>query len=197
MEALKLFSVLYDKTLLWSSHKHASYYLAAVAFAESSFFPIPPDVMLLSMGLARPNSAWRNAAITTVFSVIGGMFGYLIGLWGMGLIEPLIQGTDYQESYHHISHWFNEHGVWIILLAGFTPLPYKLFTITAGALVMPFLPFVLCSIIGRGLRFYLVSTLMYFFGDKIQGHLRQYIDAIGWSLLVIFVMVYLFIRWNA
>lgn len=196
MGILKLFSYLYDKTISWSKHPHAPYYLAGVSFAESSFFPIPPDVMLMSMGLAKPASAWRYAFIATLFSVVGGIFGYLIGVFGIELIEPFINGSSYAQSYQHVAEWFKIYGVWIIILAGFTPLPYKLFTIAAGAMMMPFLPFVVGSIIGRGLRFFLVSTVMYFAGERIQTRLRHYVDVIGWSTVIIFVIVYFFIRWK-
>ena len=193
---LKFFSYLYDKTLIWSAHKRAPYYLAGVSFAESSFFPIPPDVMLLSMGLATPQKAWRFAFIATVFSVLGGIFGYVIGAFGIDLIEPFIQSSSYEEDYLKISQWFKTNGVWIIILAGFTPLPYKLFTITAGAMMVPFIPFVLGSTIGRAMRFFLVSAILYYAGDKIQNRLRQYVDTLGWSTIIIFVIVYIIMRSN-
>ncbi|WP_131775847.1 YqaA family protein [Legionella impletisoli] len=194
---MRFFSYWYDKTIGWSAHRHAPYYLAAVSFAESSFFPIPPDVMLLSMGLAKPSSSWRYALIATIFSVLGGIFGYLIGYLGIELIEPLIHGSSYAANYEKISSWFSYYGVWIVILAGFTPLPYKLFTITAGVMQMPFLPFILGSILGRGLRFFLVSGIMYFAGKRIQNKLRHYVDAIGWSTVIIFVIVYFFYRWKS
>lgn len=194
---MRLFSFLYSQMMIWSAHRFAPFYLAFVAFAESSFFPIPPDVMLLSMGLAKPVNAWRYAFITTCFSVIGGILGYCIGYFGIELLEPFINASSYVDSYHTIAKWFETHGVWIILLAGFTPLPYKLFTITAGAMLMPFIPFVLSSLIGRGLRFYLVSTIMYFAGDRIHNRLRHYVDAIGWSSIVIFVIVYCIMHWKS
>lgn len=193
---MKFFSYLYDRTLIWSSHKRAPYYLAGVSFAESSFFPIPPDVMLLSMGLATPQKAWFYAFIATIFSVLGGVFGYVIGAFGIDLIEPFIHSSSYADDYLKISHWFKTNGVWIIILAGFTPLPYKLFTITAGAMMMPFIPFVLGSTIGRAMRFFLVSAILFYAGDKIQNRLRQYVDTIGWSTIIIFVIVYIFMRSN-
>src|SRR3990167_8629612 len=123
---MKIFSYLYHQMLLWSGHQHAKYYLSAVAFAESSFFPIPPDIMLISMGLAKPKNAWHYALITTIFSVLGGCFGYLIGFLGMALIEPYLLASSYAASYFQIQTWFNQWGVWIIFIAGFSPIPYKL-----------------------------------------------------------------------
>lgn len=194
MGLLKLFSFLYDKTLNWSRHRHAPYYLAGVSFAESSFFPIPPDVMLVSMGLANPQNSWRNAWIATLCSVLGGAFGYLLGFLGIELLEPYITASSYAESYVQVTEWFKLWGVWIVVIAGFTPLPYKLFTITAGAMSMAFLPFMMASFIGRSLRFFLVSSLMIFTGEKLHQHLRRYVDIIGWSMLIIFVIVYIIMR---
>jgi len=192
---MKIFSYLYDKTISWAGHRHAQYYLAGVSFAESSFFPIPPDVMLISMGLAIPKRSWHYAFIATLFSVIGGVLGYIIGYFGMALIYPYLASSSYAAGYHQVANWFDQSGVWVVILAGFTPLPYKLFTITAGAMHMALLPFIVGSIIGRGMRFFLVSTLLYFAGDRIQAHMRRYVDVIGWSMIIIFVIVYCLIKW--
>lgn len=190
-----LFSYLYAKTMRWSGRPNAAYFLAGVSFAESSFFPIPPDVMLIGMGLARPMHAWRNALIATIFSVCGGLFGYLIGYYSMALIEPYLLASSYGNTYTHVVYLFQQYGVWIVIVAGFTPLPYKIFTITAGALHMPFAPFVIGSMIGRGARFFLVSALLFFLGERIETHLRRYIDTIGWSLLSIALIVCVYLKW--
>ncbi|KTD19518.1 DedA family protein [Legionella israelensis] len=192
---MKFFSTLYQKTIAWSQHRHAPYYLAAVSFAESSFFPIPPDVMLLSMGLAKPEKAWQYALITTLFSVIGGILGYCIGWFSIKFIYTYLVYFHYEDSYQQVVSWFQYYGVWMIFLAGFSPIPYKLFTIAAGALQMAFFPFLLASIIGRGLRFYLVSTIMYLYGAKLHNGLGKYIDVIGWSSVIVFVIVFLIMKW--
>ena len=190
---MKLFSFLYQRMLKWSAHRHAKYYLAAVAFAESSFFPIPPDVMLISMGLAKPEHAFRYAFITTIFSVLGGCFGYLLGYFGMAIIEPYILSSTYALSYAHVREWFTDWGIWIIFIAGFSPIPYKVFTVTAGIMHMLFWPFAIASLIGRGARFFLVSGLLLLFGEKLDLHLRRWIDWIGWSVvLIIVVCLFLF-----
>lgn len=194
MGVMRVFSYLYDKTITWSAHPHARYYLAGVSFAESSFFPIPPDVMLISMGLASPRRSWHYALIATIFSVVGGLFGYIIGVYGMMLLKPYILASSYAGYYTQVSSWFDIYGVWIIVLAGFTPLPYKVFTITAGAMHMPLFPFIIASIIGRGLRFFLVSTILYFTGDRIEGQLRLYIDKIGWCFIILIVAAYCLMR---
>ncbi|KTD65460.1 YqaA family protein [Legionella spiritensis] len=192
---MKLFSWLYDKTLSWSGHAHAPYYLAGVSFAESSFFPVPPDVMLISMGLAAPEKSWRYAFITTLFSTLGGVFGYLIGYYGIEFVQTWLISSSFHDSYFHVMQWFKTYGIWIIFLAGFSPVPYKLFTIAAGALHMAFLPFLIASFIGRGLRFFLVSSILFYMGERLKTELRRYIDRIGWSLLAIVVAVFFLVKW--
>ena len=192
---MKFFSFLYNKMIIWSGHRHAPYYLAGVSFVESSFFPIPPDIMLISMGLAKPTRSWHYAFIATLFSVIGGVFGYLIGLYGMDLIRPYILASSYASNFVQIQHWFELYGVWIVIMAGFTPLPYKLFTVSAGALQMAFLPFVIASIIGRSMRFFLVCGILYFAGAKIETGLRRFIDIIGWALIAIIVIGFCLMKW--
>lgn len=192
---MKIFSYLYDKTVAWSANERAPLFLAGVSFAESSFFPIPPDVMLISMGLAKPQSAWRYALLATFFSVIGGILGYSIGLLAIDVLKPYIMASSYAASYEKVVQLFLAGGVWFVIVAGFTPFPYKIFTISAGAMQLPFVPFVIGSIIGRGLRFFLVSGLLYFFGDKLNNHLRKYIETIGWVFLIIFAIVYFYFKW--
>lgn len=192
---MKIFAYLYDKMLTWSKHRHAKYYLAGVSFIEASIFPIPPDVMLVSMGLAVPRKAWNYAAIATLFSVIGGIFGYMIGLYAMELIQPYITNHNLQQAYAQVSQWFMQYGVWMVIIAGVTPIPYKIFTVTAGATQMAFLPFVLGSIVGRGLRFFLVSGLFYFVGAKLEQRLRHYIDWIGLGILLIIILLVCWMKW--
>lgn len=181
---MRIFSRLYTHTLKWSSHKHAPYYLAAVSFAESSFFPIPPDVMLVSMGLAKPKSSLQYAFIATIFSVLGGCFGYLLGYYFIEIIEPMLMQSSYHDMYQNAQYWFDKWGIWIIFVASFTPIPYKIFTISAGATHMLLMPFILASIVGRGLRYFMVSGFLYFFGARFEKHFRRWIDWIGWAVLV-------------
>ncbi len=193
---MKLFTRIYNQMMNWSAHPHARYYLAGVSFAESSFFPIPPDVMLISMGLAAPKRAWHYAWIVTLFSVIGGIFGYLIGYFCMDMIEPYILNSSYAVSYEHIRQWFDQSGLLMVILAGFSPFPYKLFTLTAGALHMSFIfPFVIGSFLGRGLRFFLVSSVLFFGGEGLEKKIRKFIDAIGWVVLALLVVIYIAIKW--
>ena len=187
---MKFFSAMYDKVLGWSRHRHAPRFLGALSFAESSFFPIPPDVMLAPMSLARPEKAWNYALLTTIASVLGGMLGYLIGVFAFELVEPLIQEAGYWEAYQRAGQWFETWGFWAVFLAGFSPIPYKVFTISAGVIGMSFFPFVLASAIGRGTRFYLVAGLMKWGGPQMEQTLRNYIDRIGWVLILAVIAIY-------
>lgn len=185
-----MFARLYDRVMHLAGHRHAPRYLAGLSFAESSFFPIPPDVMLAPMALATPSKAWRYATITTIASVLGGMAGYLLGLFFFELIEPLLHSAGYWEKFQLASSWFDEWGFWAIFLAGFSPIPYKVFTISAGVVSMAFLPFAIASLIGRGARFFMVAALMAWGGERMEGLLRRYIDRIGWILVLTALVLY-------
>jgi membrane protein YqaA with SNARE-associated domain len=188
---MKLFSSMYERALVWSRHRHAPWYLGGLSFAESSFFPIPPDVMLAPMSLANPRRAWWFAALTTLASVIGGLFGYLIGVFAFDLIAPLIQDAGYWPKYLQAKEWFDKWGFWAVFLAGFSPIPYKIFTITAGAIAMSLAPFLLASLVGRGARFFLVAALMAWGGERMEALLRRYIDRIGWIMVIALALIFL------
>ena len=191
---MKLFSALYDKVMGWSTHRHAPRYLAGLSFAESSFFPIPPDVMLAPMSLAKPSRAWWLAALTTIASVGGGLLGYLIGVFAFEAIEPWLQDLGYHAKYLEAKSWFDNWGFWAIFLAGFSPIPYKIFTITAGAISMALAPFVIASVIGRGARFFLVAGLMAWGGDRMESVLRKYIDRLGWAVVILSVLAFIVLK---
>ncbi len=187
---MRIFSALYDRVMGWSKHRHAPRYLFALSFAESSFFPIPPDVMLAPMSLGQRDRAWFFAMLTTVASVLGGIAGYFIGVFAFDLIQPWLEGTKYWDQYLRAAQWFEEWGIWIVFLAGFSPIPYKVFTITAGVIAMAFVPFVLASLIGRGARFFMVSGLMVWGGEPMETALRRYIDIVGWVVVGAAVIAY-------
>ncbi|MEM7281923.1 MAG: YqaA family protein [Pseudomonadota bacterium] len=191
---MKLFSALYDKCIGWARHRHASYYLAGLSFAESSFFPIPPDVMLAPMTLAKRDRGWFYAALTTVTSVAGGLLGYLIGAFALDMVEPLLQQYGYWEKYVTVQTWFTEWGFWAVLLAGFSPVPYKLFTIAAGGLSMSLPLFLVASAIGRGGRFFLVSGIIIWGGAAMEKKLRENVDWLGWVTILLAVVAYFIIR---
>jgi membrane protein YqaA with SNARE-associated domain len=188
---VKIFSPLYDLALRWSRHPHAERYLAGVSFSESSFFPIPPDVLLAPMTLAQPVRWWRFAVLTTVASVLGGLLGYLIGYAAIEAVTPLLHRVGYWEHFQTAQSWFARYGFWAILAAGFTPIPYKVFTIAAGAAHMGLLPFTLGSLVGRGARFLLVAGLVRWGGAPIEHHIRRYIDGLGWATLAVLGIGYL------
>jgi membrane protein YqaA with SNARE-associated domain len=191
---MRLFSRLYEMVLRWAGHRHAVWYLGGLSFAESSFFPIPPDVMLAPMVLARREKAWRYALITTITSVIGGVFGYLIGVFAFELIEPWLHQFGYWERFQLAVEWFKTWGFWVIFLAGFSPIPYKVFTISAGTVGMTFLPFVLASVIGRGARFFLVAGLIWWGGERMDQVLRSYIDRLGWVFIAVAIVIYIILN---
>ena len=191
---MKLFSPIYARAMQWARHKYASYWLALVSFTESSFFLVPPDVMLAPMSLARPDKAWFYALITTLASVAGGLLGYVIGVFALELVEPLIVQFGYQHAYLTAQQWFHDWGFWAIFVAGFTPIPYKVFTIAAGAVGMLLLPFILGSLIGRGSRFFLVAGLMRWGGPALENKLHQWMDWLGWLTIIILVTAYLILR---
>jgi len=184
---MDIFHRLYNKALLWSRHRQAPKYLAAVSFAEASFFPVPVAVMLLPMALAQPSRAWRLAGLTLVFSVLGGVFGYLLGWGAYEFIEPLLH--SHQTQMDNARNWFAEYGVWIVLMAGFSPVPYKIFTITAGALSMPLIPFILASVIGRASQFYLIAWLANKLGPTLEPKIRHYIEWLGWGSVVVITCI--------
>lgn len=184
---MRIFGPLYDRVLTWARHRHAERYLAALSFAESSFFPIPPDVMLGPMCLAERRKAWRFATVTTLASVAGGIAGYLIGYFLLELIEPWLASSHYWPGYLKARAWFDKWGVLAVFVAGFSPIPYKIFTIAAGAAVLTFPGFVLASLIGRGGRFYLVAGLVVLGGERMGVLLPKYVERIGWALVAVVI----------
>ena len=192
--SMQFFSGLYRRIIEWAKHRHAPFYLAGLSFTESSVFPIPPDFMLAPMMLAKPKKSWEYAFIATLFSTLGGIFGYIIGMFFIKLIYPWIVQLGYATTYQQVEHWFRIWDFWIIFLAGFTPIPYKIFTIAAGAVGMPLFPFIVASFIGRGGRFFLVAALIYFRADKMEAFVYKYIDRAGWLLMGSVLVIYLAVR---
>jgi membrane protein YqaA with SNARE-associated domain len=191
-----MFLKLYDRVIALAAHRRAPAFLATLSFTESSFFPVPPDVMLMPMCLARPKKSWSYAALCTLFSVLGGMAGYLIGKLAFGWIEPWLMESHYAGTFTSAVEAFETWGFWYILLAGFTPIPYKVFTISAGVVGMPWLAFIGGSVVGRGGRFFLVAALIRLGGEKLAASMRKYIDIIGWVMIVLAVVVLAVIKAN-
>ncbi len=188
---MKLFSPLYSRAMAWSRHPRAPWYLGGLSFAESSFFPVPPDVMLAPMCLAMPRRAFHFALLTTLTSVAGGLFGYAIGYFAFDALQPWLQESKYWPAYQTAVEWFGRWGFWAVFIAGFSPIPYKVFTIAAGALSMALLPFTLASIVGRGLRFFLVAGLMAWGGARMEAMLHRYVDRLGWAIVAVIAVAML------
>jgi len=193
---MAIFGPLYDRVMRWSRHRHAEWYLGAMSFAESSFFPIPVDVMLAPMCMASPGRAWRYALNATVFSVLGGLAGYAIGYLAFELIEPWLSGSHYWDAYLTARDWFDRYGFWTVFVAGFSPIPYKVFTIAAGVASLALPGFFFASLIGRGARFFLVAGVVRYAGPRLEATLLQYIERIGWVVVVLSVLAigYLMLR---
>jgi len=193
---MTVFKPMYERVMRWSRHRHAEWYLGAMSFAESSFFPIPVDVMLAPMCLAKREKSWRFALNATVFSVLGGIAGYGIGYLTFDAIEPWLVDSRYWGAYQTAHIWFDQYGVWTVFVAGFSPIPYKVFTIAAGVAALTFPGFFLASVIGRGARFFLVAGLVRFAGEKFEAKLATHIERIGWVVVAISVILigYLMVR---
>ncbi len=177
---------LYDRTMQAAAGPRAERALGLVAFAESSFFPVPPDVMIVPMVLARPRAAWRIAAIATVASVAGGLFGYLIGAFLFETVGRwLVDLYGYADEFARFQTLYHEYGIWIVLIGGLTPFPYKVVTIASGVAGYPLLPFVLGSIATRGARFFVEAALLYWFGPPIRAFIERWL---GW-LATAFVLL--------
>ncbi len=192
---MKIFGWLYDKVLSWSKHRRAPVILAGISFSESVIFPIPPDVMLAPMAMTQPQRAWYFAGLTTACSVLGGLVGYWLGYFLFEpLVLPIVEWAGYQSKLTQVMNWFQEYGFWIIFIAGFSPLPYKLFTVTGGMLNIALIPFLLGSAFSRGIRFFLVAWLMKTGGPAMADRLRVYVDRIGWGMVLVAVIAYVWIR---
>ena len=167
---------LYDWTLRAAARRDAQLVLFAIAFAESSFFPIPPDVLMIPMILAARNRAWVVAAIATLGSVLGGILGYLIGAFLFDAVaQPVLSFYGYLDAYADFARRYNEWGFWIVFAAGFTPIPFKVVTIASGATGLDPLLFIVASAVSRGARFFLVAGLLYHFGPPIRGFIERWL----------------------
>ena len=198
-----MFKSLYKKCLDLAAHKSSKYYLAIVSFIESSFFPIPPDVMVIPMVLSKKNDFIKIFLITTIFSVLGGMLGYLIGASFFEFGAHIMSFYGYEDKLSKIKeNLVNSDGFYawlgVLFLAGFTPLPYKVFTIASGLIGFNFLIFVLISLISRGLRFFIVSYLSYKFGDLfneyMDKHGSKWFTIIGILIVIIGLIIFLIFK---
>ena len=198
-----MFNNLYKKCLDLAAHKSSKYYLAIVSFVESSFFPIPPDVMVKPMVISKKNDFIKIFLITTIFSVLGGMLGYLIGAFFFDFGSQIMSFYGYENKLSNIKeNLVNSDGFYawlgILFLAGFTPLPYKVFTIASGLISFNFFIFIFISLVSRGLRFFIVSYLSYKFGNLftefMEKHGAKWFTIIGLIIVIIGLLIYLIIK---
>ena len=179
----------------WAEKPQAEKALAGLSFAESSFFPIPPDPLLIAIVTARPKKWLRFATITTVASVLGGILGYIIGAAAISAVMPIIIQVGYEDAYKSAVEWFANYGAFAVVVAGFTPIPYKIFTIAGGAASMSIPLFLIGSIIGRGGRFFLVAFLMQHFGRRYKDKIEKYIDVLGIAFVLLLVLGFVLIKY--
>jgi len=200
-----MFQTLYKKCLELAAHKSSNFYLGLVSFIESSFFPIPPDAMIIPMVIAKKKEYLKIFLIASIFSVIGGIFGYLIGYLFFDLSMYLIEFYGYQDKVENLKMSLSQGSgflAWlsILFLAGFTPLPYKAFTISSGLIAFNLPVFIIVSFISRSLRFFIVAYLSYKFGELfteyMEKHGSKWFTIIGIIIVIIFIIIYLFLKFN-
>ena len=200
-----MFTALYKKCLNLAAHKSSKYYLALVSFVESSFFPIPPDVMIIPMIISKKNDFIKIFLIATICSVLGGIFGYFLGAFFFDIGMQIMNFYGYEEKFTSIkNNLLNDEGLYawlgILFLAGFTPLPYKVFTIASGLIGFNILIFIFISFISRGLRFFIVSYLSYKFGDVftkfMDKHGSKWFTIMGILIVIASIMFYLLFKSN-
>tara|TARA_Y100000591_G_scaffold6057_1_gene4848 strand:- start:367 stop:972 length:606 start_codon:yes stop_codon:yes gene_type:complete len=200
-----MFQRLYEKCLKLASHKSSNIYLSLVSFVESSFFPIPPDVMIIPMVIAKKKDYLKIFLIASIFSVLGGIFGYLIGYFFFDLAMYVIEFYGYEDNVQNLKLIMSQGNgflAWlsILFLAGLTPLPYKAFTIASGLITFNITVFIIVSLISRSLRFFIVAYLSYKFGELftkfMEKHGSKWFTIVGIIIVIIFIFIYLFFKFN-
>ncbi|NQT69503.1 MAG: DedA family protein [Desulfobacteraceae bacterium] len=187
---------LYDWVLSWAETPYGTWALFLLAFCESSFFPIPPDILLIALAVAVPKRSLKYALICSAGSVLGGCFGYLIGWQFMASIgSPIVDFYGLGEKVEYIGALYNKYDAWAVGVAGFTPIPYKVFTIAAGVFKINFSVFVLTSLVSRSARFFIVGGLIYIFGSKIKGFIEKYFNILAVAFTVLLVLGFVVIKY--
>lgn len=182
---MRLFAPLYERTLSWARHPRAPALLGGLSFVEAIVFPVPPEVMLAPMTLAQPRRGLWFASISLFWSTLGALVGYAIGLWAIELALPLLERIGWGERFAEVKQIASENGFWFLLIGGFTPIPFKIFTLASGAVGMPMLPFLAGALIGRGKRVYLVAGVIMLGGERAERTIHRYVEPIGWAALAL------------
>ena len=186
---MKIFQPLYERAILWARHPRAPLLLTLLSFIEAIFFPVPPELMLAPMCVAQPRRGFVYAGLSLLGSMAGMFVGYAIGYYAIDLAMPFIDKMGYGSEFESIKQQAADNGFWLLLIAGFTPVPFKIFTLASGAVGMPLLPFFFGGAIGRGKRVFLVAGAIRLGGEKAEAALRKYIEPIGWFALALLVAV--------
>ncbi len=187
----------YDWVLHWAQTPHSLWALFLLAFAESSFFPIPPDVLLIALAVARPPRAFRFALVCSVGSVLGGCLGYAIGYGFMtGIGQRIVDLYGFADKMAYIGDLYRRYDAWAVGVAGFTPIPYKVFTIAAGIFKIDLPVFILASVVSRSARFFLVSALIYRFGPGIQSVIERYFDLLAVVFVILLILGFVLIKYS-
>lgn len=185
---MKLLKTLYNWVLHWAHTPYGTPALFGIAFAESSFFPVPPDVLQIALSISRPKRSFFYASVSSVASVLGGIAGYAIGVYLMSLVGwPILHFYGLEAQYDHVKILFQKYDALAIAIAGFTPIPYKLFTIASGAFSIHFGVFVIASLLSRSARFFLVGLLIYFFGESIKEFIDRYFNLLTILFFVLLI----------
>ena len=194
---MKLFQPLYERAIVLSRHRHAPMLLMALSFIEAFVFPVAPEVMLAPMCLAQPKRGFRYASLSLLGSVFGMFVGYAIGHFAIDLVMPWLIDLGYGPQFESIKQEAAAHGFWMLFLAGFTPVPFKIATIAAGAVGMPLLPFFFGGLIGRGKRVFLVAGAIRMGGEKAEAALRRNVEPVGWIALLLLVALVAFLYFRS
>ena len=193
---MKIIRKLYNWVLHWAETPYGAWALFLLAFAESSFFPIPPDVLLMPLCLGEKRKSFFFAFISTLGSVFGGLFGYFIGMKFYDTIGvKIIDFYGLTQQYEKVKMLYENYAFWAVFAAGFTPIPYKVFTIAAGVFNIAVFPFVIASILSRGLRFFIIATLFFFFGENIKTFIDKYFNQLSILFVILLIGGFILIKW--
>ncbi|HRW28531.1 MAG TPA: YqaA family protein [Emcibacteraceae bacterium] len=187
---------LYDRVMMLSDHPRALWILALMSFAESSFFPIPPDVLVIPMVIAAPTRAWRIAFVCSISSLFGGIFGYIIGAYFFDLIgQPIVDFYHLQSQFERFRTLYNDYGALIVAVAGFSPIPYKVFTIASGVTHLDMTTFIIASAVSRSARFFLVAALLWKYGKPIRGFIENHLAKLTLLFSILLVGMFVLLKY--